>query len=76
MSCPCWEQLRNTTKSARQAALNEHTSFRVIHASAGCPRTSIRNTRDCVCVSDGNDDLATDVSILLWKVFVRAAIEL
>lgn len=69
MSCPCWEQLRNTTKSARQAALNEHTSFRVIHASAGCPRMSIRNTRGCVCVSDGNDDLATDVSMLFVESF-------
>ena len=60
-----------STKSARQAALNEHTSFRVIHASAGCPRASIRNTRGCVCVSDGNDDLAADVSTLSWKVSVR-----
>lgn len=56
-----------STKSARQAALNEHTSFRVIHASAGCPRASIRNTRDCVCVSDGNDDLASDVSYFRGK---------
>lgn len=48
-----------SSKSARRAALNEHTSFRVIHASAGCPRASIRDARGCVCVSDGNDDLAS-----------------
>lgn len=64
-----------STKSARQAALNEHTSFRVIHASAGCPRASIRNTRDCVCVSDGNDDLASDVSYFRGKcIFNRLSI--
>lgn len=56
-----------STKSARQAALNEHTSFRVIHASAGCPRASrpyATHVAACACVracvfSDGNDDLAT-----------------